>query len=351
MQVAPTTGAFFTGQQVAQDRQNQDLQNADLAAITARRNLDYGQQQQMNPLLIEQQRLNNTGKGLSNTTTDLTNQKTQGTLQSDIGAINAKNNAQITDSHIAEANKLGEFMATAAMRYGNISNPTARTYAMAQYAKQAGFDLNDPSVQQLLQMDPDQLIKTSQAIAQHTAQNTPAYIQATDVARISGDKARDVANISRSTQLDLEDKRINAGKYNSKKLSLDVNQALLRARSAAQAAEVYNIAAQAAIDAGDTQEANKYTALAQQARQRAAEDANNRAMGQPGVDVPTMGDMPPKPRATSAAPIGPAGGGTPPPQNPVRADGRVQVIDSQGRVGTIPAEQLEEALKQGYKRK
>jgi hypothetical protein len=84
---------------------------------------------------------------------------------------------------------------------------------------------------------------------------------------------------------------------------------LLKVRNAQQAAEILESAYYAADAAGDTVMAEQYKTRAAQARQRAAEDAANRAVGAPGI-VPSAVDgsinIQNKPGTSANAPI--AGG-------------------------------------------
>jgi hypothetical protein len=201
-------------------------------------------------------------------------------------------------------------MANAALRFGNIENPTARTYEMAKYAKQSGFDLQDQGVQQLLQMEPQQLIKASQAIAQHTAKNSPAYIQAIEQANIQRDSHLRGISAQNQTQLELEDKRIEAGKYASKRAILSLEQQIDSARSARERHQKLIDAATIARQNKDEDAYQNYMARAEAVRPQA--EAEIKAATPGGVDVGAVTNLP-----TTAGPqIAPPGTPTPQPAAP-----------------------------------
>lgn len=111
-----------------------------------------------------------------------------------------------------------------------------------------------------------------------------------------------------TNNMELEQKRIEAGKYDRKTLAVTVESMLLKARDAAQKAEILEQAYWVAKSAGDEEAATLLSQRAQQARQRAAEDATNRAAGAPGkIDIANETGMAPTQRPTANAPIaGPA---------------------------------------------
>lgn len=86
-----------------------------------------------------------------------------------------------------------------------------------------------------------------------------------------------------ASQEKLEQMRIDAGKYNRNAMAMSLSQRLMKARSAAEKAEILEEGFYVAQAANDTEAAKEYAQRALQARQRAAEDAANRAAGAPGV--------------------------------------------------------------------
>lgn len=111
-------------------------------------------------------------------------------------------------------------------------------------------------------------------------------------------------NLRHKNATALEQQRIDAGKYDRKTLAVTVESMLLKARDAAQKAEILEQAYWVAKSAGDEEAANTLAQRAQQARQRAAEDAKNRAAGAPGkIDMANETGMTPTARPTADAPI------------------------------------------------
>ena len=110
-----------------------------------------------------------------------------------------------------------------------------------------------------------------------------------------------------ASQKDLEQMRIDAGKYNRSNMALTLSQRLMKARTAAEKAEILEEGFYVAQAAGDEEASKEYAARALQARQRAAEDAANRAAGSPGI-APQVGgggalSIVNKPPAAAEAPI------------------------------------------------
>lgn len=102
----------------------------------------------------------------------------------------------------------------------------------------------------------------------------------------------------------LEELRASFGKYSRGKSAGDVNSALSKVRSASQAAEVLENAYYEAAGNGDMQQAEQYKQRALAARQRAAEDAQNRSVGAPGAMYdPAGGGIVSKPMPSAVAPI------------------------------------------------
>lgn len=148
--------------------------------------------------------------------------------------------------------------------------------------------------------------------------------------------------MNNKSQKELEQMRIDAGKYSKSGVRVTVETQLIKAKTAREKAEILEAAYFAAQAGGDEEGAQGYLSRLQQARQRAAEDANNTALGKPGaVDPAALANLPAAPRAEAGAGI--PGSNTQPP-----GTGAVRVRHPDGRVGTIPANRLKEALAAGY---
>lgn len=186
----------------------------------------------------------------------------------------------------------------------------ARHSAVIDLANQAGIPLDQGDVAHLQTMNAKDIVPYLKRAHEHAITQNEKYRQAMDVAEVQAKSHLKGIGAQINAQKDLEQMRIDAGKYNKNKVATDVNSALLKVRSASQAAEVLESAYYTAEAAGDMTMANQYKQRAQQARQRAAEDAQNRAAGAPGTMgfAGTGGDIEiqNKPAPAAAAPI--AGG-------------------------------------------
>lgn len=152
------------------------------------------------------------------------------------------------------------------------------------------------------------------------------------------DMKAQIAAANAQAALEKERMGIDAGKYaKAQRQSLAIS--LLGSKSAKQTAEIYATASAQALKAGDQETAMEYAQLAQIARQRAAEDANNAAAARPGIDVPAVTNLPAQPPAQANAPVAPS--------SPAASE-TVRVKNPNGTVGTIPRKQLKEALASGY---
>lgn len=132
--------------------------------------------------------------------------------------------------------------------------------------------------------------------------------------------------------VNLERTRAELGKYNRGTTATTVDQQLAKARNALQAAEILENAYYVAVENNDMAAAARYKERAINARQRAAEDASNRAMGAPGVGLNAQGQFSEKARPEAVAPI--AGGNSGNPRanvNPQLPPGAKQVGTSGGK--------------------
>jgi hypothetical protein len=340
MQVAPTTGGFFTGQQVAQERETEALRQRELESIIAKRLADMQYDQQANPLKLAGEQLKNQGMEADNLLKTTSATKAAGTLDSDIAAGNAGNKSKILKAQAEEAIHFSGILKEGVMQTQKM-NPMERTAYMRKLFEHNKMNPDDPQLQQLMQMDPQQLMSVSEQIARSSAD----YIKTIDKEKIQQAGAMARQQSSNQTQLDLEDKRINAGKYDRNKTATTVANMLLKARDPIQKAEILETAFHEAEAANDMKAAAVYKQRALEARQRAAEDAQNRGLAIPRTDKEAMG-IPQTAAPGARAPI--AGGGAPAPQPP--QGGRVSVVSPDGKRGSIPADQLDAAIKQGYKR-
>lgn len=141
--------------------------------------------------------------------------------------------------------------------------------------------------------------------------------------------AKELERIKTKNQRDLEQMRIDSGKYSRGGITKTVDDMLLTARSSKQKAEILEQAYYTAWDNNDMALATRYKQRAMEARARAAEDANNTGLGTPGLGLGANGELTPKPRPAAVAPI--AGAATSPQPSPQLPPGAKQVGTSRGR--------------------
>lgn len=298
--LGPAGGAMLTGMQMADATNEQKSMEAMRKAQADEIVQRTSQQAELHPLELQSKK-----QGLEKSTQDLEKGKVE--------LEKAKYDLTVgkLEGAVKKADSYSQLMGTAAAQLPNIPAP-ARHAWLANFAKENGIDANDPAVrsiwQQTSQIPPEQLPQALEAFRNKIIQQGAAYRSHIDGMKIQA-----------QSQKDLEQMRIDAGKYNKNKVATDVNSSLLKVRTAQQAAEILESAYYAAEAAGDTVMAEQYKTRAAQARQRAAEDAANRAVGAPGI-VPSAVDgsinIQNKPSTSANAPI--AGGpalGTP--ANPI----------------------------------
>ena len=288
--LGPAGGAMLTGMQMADATNEQKSQEAYRKAQMEDIMQRTSQQAELHPLEVQSKK-----QGLEKSTQDMEKGKVElEKAKFDLTVGKLEGAVKKTDAY-------SQLMGTAAAQLTNVPAP-ARHAWLANFAQQNGIDTKDPAVQsiwqQTSQIPPDKLPQALEAFRNKIIQQGAAYRSHIDGLQIQA-----------KSQKDLEQMRIDSGKYNKNKVATDVNSSLLKVRTAQQAAEVLESAYYAADAAGDTAMAEQYKTRALQARQRAAEDAQNRAMGAPGI-APTAQDgsisIQNKPGTSATAPI--AGG-------------------------------------------
>jgi hypothetical protein len=288
--LGPAGGAILTGMQAGDAANEQKSMQAYRQAQMEDIMQKTAQQAELHPLEIQSKK-----QGLEKSTQDMEKGKVElEKAKFDLTVGKLEGAVKKTDAY-------SQLMGTAAAQLSNIPAP-ARHAWLANFAQQNGIDTKDPAVQsiwqQTSQIPPDKLPQALEAFRNKIIQQGAAYRSHIDGLQIQA-----------KSQKDLEQMRIDSGKYNKNKVATDVNSSLLKVRTAQQAAEVLESAYYAADAAGDTTMAEQYKTRALQARQRAAEDAQNRGMGAPGI-APKEQDgsisIQNKPGTSATAPI--AGG-------------------------------------------
>lgn len=194
--------------------------------------------------------------------------------------------------------------------------PLRRHARLEEIFTNAGLPLDEADRKAFYNMQPDELVKNIKERHEANVKNAPDYIKA--MAQEGVRKESHIQGIREQGKLqkDLEEMRINAGKYNKNKVATDVGSMLLKARTPGQKAEVLESAYYVALDNDDAESASKYLARAKEARQREAEDYKNRGLGAPGsIYDPTQSVIVNKPSPTANAPIGGDGRSGPTPEN------------------------------------
>jgi hypothetical protein len=288
--LGPAGGAILTGMQAGDAANEQKSMEAYRKAQMDEIMQKTAQQAELHPLELQSKK-----QSIDKSTQDYE----KGTVELE----KAKNDLAIgkLEGAVKKTDAFSKLMGAASAQLVNIPAP-ARHAWLANFAQQNGIDANDPAVksiwQQTSQIPPDKLPQALDAFRNKIIQQGESYRSHIDGMKIQA-----------QSQRDLEQMRIDAGKYNKNKVATDVNSSLLKVRNAQQAAEILESAYYAADAAGDTVMAEQYKTRAAQARQRAAEDAANRAVGAPGI-VPSAVDgsinIQNKPGTSANAPI--AGG-------------------------------------------
>jgi hypothetical protein len=204
MKIAPNSGGYMVGQNQGQARATEALRQQELQAIIQSKMQEAQQSQQMNPLLLEKQRLGNQGlvAGLPGIEAEslskvLGAQATQQTQPSAIESTIATNKGKVRDEKVKDVEGINNFFVSAGSRL-NETPPALRMQALVAQMQASGIDPQSPQASTMLQklstMDPNQLPGYFQKLAAQTgqmrAQQTPAYHQAMDVAKVGAAERR-----------------------------------------------------------------------------------------------------------------------------------------------------------------
>lgn len=196
MQVAPNTGAFFTGQNHASDQQKALLQRQELAATLAKMQQEMEFNSQANPLRLEQMGLTNktTSAQLPGIVADsekkgLDTRMTRETFDTTRDTTNSTNKLTQMGNHIKQAQAISDVFTNAAVEVQEMP-PPMRAARLRQIVSQHQMDPNSPEVQQFVVQaseNPNILVQRANLIKQNIAQNTPAYIQALAQEKLRGE--------------------------------------------------------------------------------------------------------------------------------------------------------------------
>ncbi len=171
------------------------------------------------------------------------------------------------------------------------------------------------------QADLDQVAQHGQRLAYSQNPKERALGQALLLQSKEAVQEREKIRIQQEGNERLRQMDINAGKYvkTSRPDPTTLEAKLRSSRSAAQSAEILEQAYYERLDVGDTLGAQQLQSRAMAARQRAAEDARNRGLATPGIDVGAAGGLPMNPPPQAKAPVA-GGAASVAPSGPSQAD-------------------------------
>lgn len=346
MRVAPLVASGMIGQNQAQEQGMNSLRQQELAQLISSRLQDQSFKAQQQPYELDKLRLGNMNTQQDITTKDWTNKKTAATFDTDVDKTNTKNQM---DAYKEVMQHLGS------MSNAIQDNPNLPPHvAVSQALKDSGLSQGktDALMKRYANVPADQLAKRLQEDSDKILRENSAYAQAYDTSALTNDahilttgmnnrSAQEVARINAQGKVDA------AAEVSARRM-MNVDQRIMAAKSARERHQILIDEATKADQAGATQDARLLLQRAEAIRPQA--EAELAAIQQkPGqVDVGRMAGVPTTPQQSIAPPA--AGGLAPPPATQSGTPGRVSVIGPDGRRGTIPAEQLNQALQQGYKR-
>lgn len=347
MKYAPTVGAGFAGINQAQNEQMQHAKMAELQQLIQSRMMESEQKAAMHPLELEHKRLANqtSTAQLPGLTADSESKRLKAMREG--ATYDADVDADITDKRMKAYKTLGTSLGSISSAIDG--NPNIPPHvALAQEMQRLGIPAG--GAQRIMQkyqgVPANELSRRMKEDAERMLRENSAYAQAMDQERMQQQGATQRTGMQVKGQKEIEQMRIDAGKYNRTSAIKSVEDRLLRAKNAKEKAEILESAYYEARDK-DPELAGVLLSRAQEARQRAAEDARNQGTARPGIDGAAVAGLPAAPAPTATAPIGGSGGNS---AKPSGNAGRIAVISPDGKRGSVPADQLEQALKQGYKK-
>lgn len=303
--LGPTTASSFAGEregiaqgldQISAATQQQALQKA---------LQDYQQAQVMNPLdaqfkqgQIASQKAQLPGlEGLSKSQVAKGNVD-HATQEQDILKAISDGKLKVTENQLKEQ----ETLAGMAGNLGQIlkgQDPRFHEDTRRRFLEANGIDPNSSGGKEALTASPDQLISTANKITDMGKQMR----QAIAVADIQANSHTAGIAMQGKNAKEIEQMRIDAGKYDKSKVGTTVEMALLKADTPTKKAEILEQAYAIASEAGDEESATKYAKRAVEARQRKAEDERNKGIAKPGIDTAAVANLPANPTPSATAPI------------------------------------------------
>jgi hypothetical protein len=355
MEIAPTVGAGFIGQNQAMQQREQEAKLMELAQLIQSRQGQEQRAQSMHPFELDKMRLGNESTSAMIPGQAATSRKlgvdasiAEATQGSTIEAKDSKNRMETY-------REVGQHLGSLSRAISdNQSVPPHAAFAQALDQ----VDLPPQRKQKLMQRYTNvPAAKLQERLAQDGAailRENDRYAQAFDTTELTTSANLVNSEYNRQSAERMLERQIESGRFvkSPGKDPATVEDQLRKAKTAREKAEILEAALYEAVAKGDTETAQAYLVRAQEARQRAAEDASNMglARGQNDISVPGMTQLPANAAPQATAPIGGSVGAKPAPAANRGSGERVKVVSPDGKVGTIPAEQLEQALKKGFKR-
>jgi hypothetical protein len=310
MSIAPTTAAGFMGINQAQGEQMNSMKMRELADLIAQRQAAAQQDQQMNPLKMEHQRLQNQGleAGLGSISAkSQTDQLNLGALQqtqpSGIEATISGNRQKVQEDKSKDNQRLQDFWMKIGPQLKAVQGPLRGKFVMSEMQRQ-GLDPNAQISQmfmQALQNSPDQFLavleQMSNDMGKNAAAASPAYHQATDTARIQEQRALEVARINaggtiRAAEIGAESRKHAADAKANKDFIRDAENNLMNGKTKVnERPGVHAMLANHYESMGDTKRADFHKAEAE----RAEALIQNRANARPVTEIPGIERTTPAP--------------------------------------------------------
>lgn len=194
MQHAPGSAAFMMGQNNRQSQQSEALKQQELRQLIAAKLQEMQQSQQMNPLKLDNQRLQNEGLSaeLPGRVADsgikqLSQQFTQATQPGAIESANSKASGAVDKEKYDKVNRFQQWAMEAGASLEQ-TPPVLRKQALMEKMQTSGINPENPMSQNLLKelgnKDPKEwpsyFMKLSDKLGQMTAQQNPAYRSSTE---------------------------------------------------------------------------------------------------------------------------------------------------------------------------
>lgn len=200
MNVAPITGGMMIGQQNQSEMATAEVERQRLAQLVQELQLKNQQSQGMNPLLQQQQQLQNQGlqAGLpgiqaKSLMDQLTAQQKQGTIGTDTAAINSGNISKIRQNKSSDLASLQQDLLKYGSTLNNVPVPM-RASVLHSLMVAGGHNMDDPASAQLLQSitaDPENMPQNLQKAAEHLGNiakvQDPNYLGHIEGSRITAD--------------------------------------------------------------------------------------------------------------------------------------------------------------------